>query len=666
MAHLSLFGVSNFKVFKDLAQFELKPITILTGTNSSGKSSLTKAIRLLQQCFPEAINKPNLSLKFENENHLLGNFNTVKNSNGDNEIISFTLPFKWWGLPDEMTLTMNFIENNDSKEGLLQSAFITLDSDDSEIVSFELEETLPISIHLNKPTIEFGTNKYSRNINLGLLRDLFEKTALKSIKTIHTLNEFVLLHQKEYPLNPNDYPLYIKDNKLVLDESYDLIKDESKNKILELIEEWNENSDSVNFFKNQLYSNIEKEISSFKSKKIYFHSLVDLIFSWDVIIKKDVLRNEFRDNLKNILPSSLKIISDRFPFSYINFDFPLLDYNFLTKENLPYYKNDIELIKELELTNDWFQNKNLLYITEFPDRMVDLTHVETHIGNEKILGSYCLLNIYSGLKDKLEIELSFDDISYGINYYSIVNELVRKGMEKSFSSLKSIFNKNNIAYAPAMRSSPTRFFNTNNNYTFLDELIHEVKLKDISEERLLFFKEYVDYFNIAEDVKIKPIEDTGLHKIILIKNGKELNISDVGYGHAQILPLLMKSIFFPDLSIFIIEEPETNLHPALQSKLADFFIACYEKFGIQFIIETHSEYLIRKLQMLIGQKKFSNNDANLYYFYPPDQVPDDQPQIKKINFEKSGILNESFGKGFFDEADNLSISLFTITNAQKN
>jgi len=70
--------------------------------------------------------------------------------------------------------------------------------------------------------------------------------------------------------------------------------------------------------------------------------------------------------------------------------------------------------------------------------------------------------------------------------------------------------------------------------------------------------------------------------------------------------------------------------------------------------------------MLIGQEKFSNNDANMYYFYAPDQVPDDQPQIKNINFEKSGILDESFGKGFFDEADNLSISLFTITNAQKN
>ena len=42
MAHLKFFGIDNFKVFKDLNRFELKPITVLVGTNSSGKSSFSK------------------------------------------------------------------------------------------------------------------------------------------------------------------------------------------------------------------------------------------------------------------------------------------------------------------------------------------------------------------------------------------------------------------------------------------------------------------------------------------------------------------------------------------------------------------------------------------------------------------------------------------------
>ncbi|KAA6331110.1 hypothetical protein EZS27_020263, partial [termite gut metagenome] len=38
----------NFRVFKNKSDFDLAPITILTGANSSGKSSVIKALKLLQ------------------------------------------------------------------------------------------------------------------------------------------------------------------------------------------------------------------------------------------------------------------------------------------------------------------------------------------------------------------------------------------------------------------------------------------------------------------------------------------------------------------------------------------------------------------------------------------------------------------------------------------
>lgn len=41
-------GVENFRVFKDYTEFEIRPITILTGPNSSGKSSFTKLLLLLK------------------------------------------------------------------------------------------------------------------------------------------------------------------------------------------------------------------------------------------------------------------------------------------------------------------------------------------------------------------------------------------------------------------------------------------------------------------------------------------------------------------------------------------------------------------------------------------------------------------------------------------
>lgn len=57
-----------------------------------------------------------------------------------------------------------------------------------------------------------------------------------------------------------------------------------------------------------------------------------------------------------------------------------------------------------------------------------------------------------------------------------------------------------------------------------------------------------------------------------------------------------------------IEEPENHLHPKLQSLLADMFLDAYTNYNIHFIVETHSEYLIRKSQVLVAHMDYSSND----------------------------------------------------------
>ncbi|MBL0309012.1 MAG: AAA family ATPase [Bacteroidetes bacterium] len=120
MAHLSNFGVGNFRSFKDMYNFELSPITVLTGTNSSGKSSLTKAMLLLKESFTNikasynagsfSINRFDLnSLSVLSFNHhlQLGNFETSKNHQSSDEYIHFNLPFKFPDCIDDFVLTFN-------------------------------------------------------------------------------------------------------------------------------------------------------------------------------------------------------------------------------------------------------------------------------------------------------------------------------------------------------------------------------------------------------------------------------------------------------------------------------------------------------------------------------------------------------------------------------
>ena len=109
--------------------------------------------------------------------------------------------------------------------------------------------------------------------------------------------------------------------------------------------------------------------------------------------------------------------------------------------------------------------------------------------------------------------------------------------------------------------------------------------------------------------------------------------------------------------IICVEEPENHLHPKFQSLLADMFIEAYKKYNISFIIETHSEYLIRKLQIMVADKENSltTNDVSLNYI---EKDTDGISHNKRIKILEDGGLSDSFGAGFYDEADNLAIQLF--------
>jgi predicted ATPase len=121
---------------------------------------------------------------------------------------------------------------------------------------------------------------------------------------------------------------------------------------------------------------------------------------------------------------------------------------------------------------------------------------------------------------------------------------------------------------------------------------------------------------------------------------------------------------FPS-SILIIEEPESNFHPKLQSKLAEFFIDASSKFNMKFIIETHSEYFIRKLQYWVARKIIRSNDIGIYYF-PERTTSKEQNKIRKIHILNDGSLDDDFGPGFFDEATNWQWEMMRLKNSQNN
>lgn len=52
MASLSGIGIENFRVFKEYTEFDFAPLTLLTGANNSGKSSLIHDRNISRQNLP--------------------------------------------------------------------------------------------------------------------------------------------------------------------------------------------------------------------------------------------------------------------------------------------------------------------------------------------------------------------------------------------------------------------------------------------------------------------------------------------------------------------------------------------------------------------------------------------------------------------------------------
>lgn len=97
----SRFGVENFKAFKNNVELDIAPLTILTGTNSSGKSSFTQALRLFK-----SLKEVDTLMTIKGDIAIIGDFNTIRNNT--NKPIIFKIPIKYPGLDNPMEAVIKY------------------------------------------------------------------------------------------------------------------------------------------------------------------------------------------------------------------------------------------------------------------------------------------------------------------------------------------------------------------------------------------------------------------------------------------------------------------------------------------------------------------------------------------------------------------------------
>ena len=97
--------------------------------------------------------------------------------------------------------------------------------------------------------------------------------------------------------------------------------------------------------------------------------------------------------------------------------------------------------------------------------------------------------------------------------------------------------------------------------------------------------------------------------------GPQANLVDVGYGVSQALPILVEALRSDRDSVHLMQQPEVHMHPRSQAALGSFLADLAATQRKQFIVETHSDYLVDRVRMDIRDgKSIKPEDVVLLYF----------------------------------------------------
>ena len=551
----------NYKAFEK-GEIKLKPITILLGANSVGKSSIINLLLMLQQTANSSNYKS--ALRLHGENVSMGECeNIFRNKDMDkNIVIDFEL------------------ENEKLKTYLSGYLPDFLFNQIIEIYSFlkKREQQKPNQIDINIST--------------------------KKIKSKEQLLEYVS-NIEELRKKIEKKSSHGKEDKLILSLCKVINKKNSIALLYDFITE-------VNKIKNNIFK-LSFEICIVKSNT------------------EDVLKI-CRISLSN---EGKRIINIKFDFNNKN----------------TFYDN-------ITVTSDFIENKELIDITtkeEFKQSIkYDSTIFSSISQNVDRWDRWDMLYF----QHRFFLNDFFEDDN-NKSKHSIVTQILLQIINISVESVKNQFKRELVNHVTPLRATPKRYYflDKANINTILDTFDGNSLTEILKEDENVKSKvnKWLETFGLT--VNVDTLQDV-IHKLKIHQHSLDLDIIDVGFGISQILPVIVQGFLSFENSLTMIEQPETHLHPKMQADLADLFIDIVgaipqskllrkatsnpQKF---LLIETHSEYLLRRLRRRISEGKLLAKDVAVYFIEPPKNDCS-SAEIKEKEVNDTGFFE--YPKDFMD------------------
>lgn len=140
----------------------------------------------------------------------------------------------------------------------------------------------------------------------------------------------------------------------------------------------------------------------------------------------------------------------------------------------------------------------------------------------------------------------------------------------------------------------------------------------------------------------------GTYALMVVRDGAEVNVADVGFGLCQVLPVITQSFMPKGGDVEVIEQPVLHLHPAAHANVAYRLAESAKTTGRKYLIETHSENFLLGLRKLVSdpQSDFNVDDVIIYYVNHDGEAAYLEPITVDENGELSswptGVFSESF------------------------
>lgn len=239
------------------------------------------------------------------------------------------------------------------------------------------------------------------------------------------------------------------------------------------------------------------------------------------------------------------------------------------------------------------------------------------------------------------------------------------------SSSKALWMERPIAGAP-VRAKPRRIYEPTNlaqgaEGDYLPMYFADIRVR--YPDRWSRLKEQLEEFGseagLFDEIDVKSLGDnggtgflvqvrkfSGSHSRVL--KGPQRNLIDVGYGVSQILPVATNLLSGDSPHIFLLQQPEVHLHPSAQAALGSLFCRAVSERKHQLVVETHSDYLLDRVRMLIRHRKtkLKPADVSILFFEREDLGV----RIHSLRLDEQGKVQdapEGYRRFFMEEFDRL-------------